>query len=107
VIANTVIYKFKVLIEERFGLAEVRRMNAADRQTAAEVVPVSRGRARRQYFTEHRNLFIGVENLAQDIGAGSLSADHHKELTACNKDIGIAVRQGLSQVAAVVATQAS
>jgi hypothetical protein len=107
VIADTIFYKFKVLIQERFSLTEGRRMNAFDRQSAAEVVPVSRGGARREHFTEHRNVFIGVENLAQDIGAGSLSADHHKELTSWDKDIGIVVRQGFSQAAAVAATKAS
>jgi hypothetical protein len=94
-VANAIRYKFKVLIEKRFNLAEGRRMNtAANRQSAREVVPVGRRRARREHFTEHCNVLVGVEKFAQDIGAGSLSADHHKQLTAGNRGIGVSVTQG-------------
>ena len=46
---------------------------------------MGRRRARRQHFTEHRDLLVGVENLAQYIGAGSLSADHHEQMTAARR----------------------
>lgn len=64
VIVNSVLYKFKVSIKKRFGLAEFHWINAADGQGAAEVVPVGGGRVRHQHFTEHRDVLIGVENLA-------------------------------------------
>src|SRR5208283_1302588 len=82
VIANPVLHKFKVLIQERVGRAGTSGKEVAIRQPAAEVVPVGRCRARRQYLTEHRDLLAGIQNLAQYIGAGSLRADHHKKKIA-------------------------
>jgi len=80
-IVNAILHKFEVCIKERFGLGDTRRNNAANWQAAAEIVPVSRCWAWRQNLTKHGDLLVGIENLAQYIGAAPLSADHHKEMT--------------------------
>ena len=64
-IANTILHKFEVSIEQRFSLAAGGGKYAASRQGAAEVVPVCGRRARREYLAEHRDLLVGIESLAQ------------------------------------------
>src|SRR5258708_2127355 len=64
-------------------------MITANRDSAAKIIPVGRRRAWREDLAEHRDLFIGIKNLAQYVGAGSLSADHHEKLNATGRGIGI------------------
>jgi hypothetical protein len=92
-VANSIFNEFKVPIEKRRGVAVSRQGNTAQWQVGAEVIPVGGRRARRQNFTEHRDLLVGVENLAQYIGAGSLSADDHKQPSAGYGGIGSAAGQ--------------
>ena len=68
-------------------------MDAAGRQTSAEVVPVGRRWTRHKDLSEHGDFFISVKNLAEKIGAASLSSNHHEQAGAIGKVVCIGVRQ--------------
>jgi hypothetical protein len=92
-IANAMLHKLEVAIEQRFSLANTRRKSAANRQAAAKVMPVGRRRARRQHLAEHCYVGVGVENLAQYIGAGSLGTDHYKQASVIIAQGSITITQ--------------
>src|SRR5690242_10812788 len=79
-IADSIFDKFKVSIEQRFRLAAGHGHNAMNWQIAAKIIPMGKRRTRHQDLAEHGNPFVGVENLAQEIGACSLCAYDRKKM---------------------------
>lgn len=64
-IANAILNKSEIAIQKSGGFVATLGMGGTGRQAAAEVVPVCRGWVWRKHLTQHRDLFVGVENLAQ------------------------------------------
>jgi hypothetical protein len=78
-VTDTITYEPEIAIEQRFGVTPSGGKNAASWQGTAEVVPVGGCRTRRENLTQHCNLLVSIENLAQNVGAGPLRSDNDEK----------------------------